>query len=97
MYDSEENKASQQQLIAKSEIATGIPEPAFVTQTVSNTAAFAGGLNKQGNFHTQHINELTTDNISRYEESLLNTNKEYQYQEDLQKQTAKDQNLFALI
>ena len=58
MYDSEENKASQQQLIAKSERPTGIPEPVFATQTASNKAAFAGGLNKQVDFHTQQINEF---------------------------------------
>ena len=40
MYDGEENKASQQQLIAKPETPVGIPEADFVMQTISNNSAF---------------------------------------------------------
>ena len=40
MYDSQENKASQQQLIAKYETPPVILVPDFVMQTFSNNAAF---------------------------------------------------------
>ena len=91
MYDSQENKASQQHIVVEYDTPVGIPEPDFVMQTVSNIAAFDCSLLSQ--HQTQQKYDENSNKESKYQKSLQHINKEDNYQESLIKQRKQDKNM----